>query len=434
MDWTLIVAFLIVTYILAVAYVRKTGRFGDHIGFYGPIMMIRTTKVRIFDVFVPYSRVLRAYGTFGVVMVVIAAVLMTLLLVLSFRLTLLVQPEPTGIYKPQNILLLPGINEYVPSTFAVWFAFFLTLAIHEFGHGVLCRIEHIRVKSAGLLYAVIPIGAFVEPDEEDAEKVRGLPKARMLGAGITNNIVVGVVCFALFIGAVGMATPLALPAIYGVYEGGPANAAGVPTQSVITEVNGIDVATRQDVSALLNATEPGDQISLTVEKDGAISSYPVTLAEWPEEITNVSGPRDSGYMGIYYYDAGAVQETVGQMFSPIGFLRFVTIPFDMSIGGQQLKVLAFATPATAYFEEPFPLFWGIVHLLFWSAWININVGIFNAIPMVPLDGGYILKEGVDRVLEPRGLGRYGQTIVFVVSWLLLSMMIGLIALPYLLHL
>ncbi|HDS63508.1 MAG TPA: peptidase M50, partial [Methanofollis liminatans] len=104
MDWTLIVAFLIVTYILAVAYVRKTGRFGDHIGFYGPIMMIRTTKVRIFDIFVPYSRVLRAYGTFGVVMVVIAAVLMTLLLVLSFRLTLLVQPEPTGIYKPQNIL------------------------------------------------------------------------------------------------------------------------------------------------------------------------------------------------------------------------------------------------------------------------------------------------------------------------------------------
>ncbi|MDK2975414.1 MAG: hypothetical protein PWP08_1785, partial [Methanofollis sp.] len=328
----------------------------------------------------------------------------------------------------------PGINEYVPSTFAVWFAFFLTLAIHEFGHGVLCRIENIRVKSAGLLYAVIPIGAFVEPDEEDAEKVHGLPKLRMLGAGITNNIVVGVICFALFIAAVGMATPLNLPAIYGVYEGGPANVAGVPTQSVITAVNGIDVSTRDDVSALLNATRPGDQITLTLDTDGAVSSYPITLDEWPREVTNVSGPRDSGYMGIYYYDAGAVQTTVSQMFSPIGFLRFVVIPFDTSIGGQQLKVLAFTTPATGYFEEPFPLFWGVVHLLFWSAWININVGIFNAIPMVPLDGGYILKEGAERVLEPRGLGRHAQTIVFMVSWVLLSMMIGLIALPYLLHL
>jgi len=32
------------------------------------------------------------------------------------------------------------------------------------------------------------------------------------------------------------------------------------------------------------------------------------------------------------------------------------------------------------------------------------------------------------------MGRYAQTIVFTVSWLILSMMIGLIALPYLLHL
>ncbi|TAJ44900.1 site-2 protease family protein [Methanofollis fontis] len=433
MDWLLILIALILIYILAAAYVRMTGRFSDHISFYGPIMMIKTSKVGLFDRFRPYSTLLRAYGTFGVVMVVIAAVLMTLMLVLSFRLTLIVQPEPTGIYKPQNILLLPGINEYVPSTFAVWFAFFLTLAVHEFGHGVLCRIENIRVKSAGLLYAVIPIGAFVEPDEEDAERVHGMPKARMLGAGITNNIVLGVICFISFIVIVGMATPLNTPAIYGVYEGGPANSAGVPTQSVITEIDGIDVSTRDDVSALLNQTLPGETIDLTVDKDGVTTEYPVTLSEWPQEITDQIGPRESGYMGIYYYDAGAVQGIVGQMFSPIGFLRFVTIPFDMSIGGQQLKVLAFTTPATAYYEVPFPMFWEVVHLLFWSAWININVGIFNAIPMVPLDGGYILKEGVDRLLQPRGLGRYAQTIVFVVSWLLLSMMIGLIVLPYLLH-
>ena len=32
----------------------------------------------------------------------------------------------------------------------------------------------------------------------------------------------------------------------------------------------------------------------------------------------------------------------------------------------------------------------IIHFLFWCGWINICVA-FNAIPMVPLDGGYILK-------------------------------------------
>ena len=56
----------------------------------------------------------------------------------------------------------------------------------------------------------------------------------------------------------------------------------------------------------------------------------------------------------------------------------------------------------AYYQAPFAGFWGLIHLLFWCAWININVGIFNAIPMVPLDGGYIFKEGVDRLLDRRG--------------------------------
>jgi len=400
MDWVTILILLLGIYILAAAYVKATGKFADHIDFYGPIMMIKTENVGVFDWFRPFSRILRVYGTVGVVMVVISAVLMTLMLVFAFNITLVTQPEPTGIYKPQNILLLPGINEYVPSTVAVWLAFFLTLVIHEAGHGILCRIEDIKVKSAGLLYAVIPIGAFVEPDEQDAERVHGWPKARMLGAGITNNIVIGGICFVLFILVVGMATPLNTPAVYGVYEGGPAY---------------------------------GDRLALTVEKDGVRTDHTLNLTAWPEAITGQVGPRTSGYMGIYYYDAASVQGMVGQMFSPIGWLRFVTIPFDMSIGGQQLKVLAFETPAAAYYEEPFPFFWGVVHFLFWSAWININVGIFNAIPMVPLDGGYILKEGLDRVLEPRGWGRYGQAIVTFVSWILLSMMIGLIALPYLLH-
>lgn len=433
MDWVTILALLLGIYIIAAAYVKATGKFADHIGFYGPIMMIKTENVGFFDRFRPYSRILRVYGTLGVVMVVISAVLMTLMLVFAFNVTLATQPEPTGIYKPQNILLLPGINEYVPSTLAVWLAFFLTLVIHEAGHGILCRVEDIKVKSAGLLYAVIPIGAFVEPDEEDAERVHGWPKARMLGAGITNNIVIGGICFALFIMLVGMATPLDVPAVYGVYEGGPAYDAGLPTPSVITEIAGVPVSTRDEVTAILNTTQPGDRLAVTVEKDGVLTDCTLNLTTWPEAITEQVGPRSSGYMGIYYYDAAGVQGLVGQMFSPIGWLRFVTIPFDMSAAGQQLKVFAFATPAAAYYEEPFPFFWGTIHFLFWSAWINVNVGIFNAIPMVPLDGGYILKEGVDRVLEPRGFGRYGQMFVALVSWLLLMMMVGLIAIPYLLH-
>ena len=82
---------------------------------------------------------------------------------------------------------------------------------------------------------------------------------------------------------------------------------------------------------------------------------------------------------------------------------------------QFLRILAFETPDTTYYQVPFEGFWGVIHLLFWCAWINLNVGIFNAIPMIPLDGGYIFKEGVDRLLDRRGLMKYSGYVTGAVS-------------------
>ena len=147
-------------------------------------------------------------GRAGVAAVIIVSVFITVMLFISVRYTLLVQPEPTGIYKPQNILLLPGINEYVPSTLAVWLAFIITIAVHEFGHAILCRVENIKVKTMGVLVAVIPIGFFVEPDEEELDRTRGMAKIRMFGAGITNNLVVGFSCFILLILCMGLVVPV----------------------------------------------------------------------------------------------------------------------------------------------------------------------------------------------------------------------------------
>lgn len=401
----------------------------DSIVFYGPVLAIKTDRVGFFDRYLRYAPVLRVYATLGVVMVAIISAGIAAILFLSVRLTFLFRPEPTGIYAPQNIFLIPGINEYVPSTFAVWFAFVLTIAIHEWGHGILCRVENITVRSMGALIAVIPIGFFVEPDEQELDKSRGMPKIRMFGAGITNNIVVGTICFVALILLFGMVVPTGNPVIAGVYKNYSAWDAGVPAPSVITAVNGIPVTSRDDVSRILNATRPGDRLTLTLEAEGAVRDYALVLSEWPEEL----GLHHSGFMGISYYDGAAIREGVRESLSFPGFIRFLTIPFDPTAGGQALRVLAFETPETRFYEEPFPGFWGLVHVLFWCAWININVGIFNAIPMVPLDGGYILKEGVERLFERWGLSKYAIPVVSLVSSVMVVMLLALVFLPYLLH-
>ncbi|KUG20282.1 peptidase m50 [hydrocarbon metagenome] len=430
MSWIQILILLIALYALIAGYIRLKGLFPDRVAFYGPIMAIRSPRVGIFDAFTRFSAPLRIYGTLGVVMVVLVSVFISLMLFLSVQFTLIMQPEPTGIYEPQNILLLPGINEFVPATLAVWAAFVLTIAVHEFGHAILCRIEGIRVRSIGILLAVIPIGFFVEPDEEDLEASSGLPKARMFGAGITNNIVIGIISFALLLSAFGMAIPTDTPVVHGVYRDYPAELAGIPGNSVIRQINGIDVSTREDISRILETTDPGDRISLLVETGGALETYDLTLAPWPEGYED----RTSGFMGIYYYDAPAIQQEVQNLGSPLGLLRLITVPFDTGYGGQLLRILAFDTAEQAYYETPFPAYWGVIHLLFWVGWININVGIFNAIPMLPLDGGHIMREGIERLLRGRGLARFSNAVVGTVSWTMLLMLVSLIALPYLLHL
>ena len=429
MNWILLIIFLIAAYAAIAYYIHSRKLWEDHITFYGPILAIKTNRVGFFDKFATFRTFFRIYGTTGVIAVIIVSVFITLMLFISVRYTLLVQPEPTGIYKPQNILLIPGINEYVPSTLAVWLAFIITIAVHEFGHGILCRVENIKVKTMGALIAIIPIGFFVEPDEEELDKTKGMAKVRMFGAGITNNLVVGFSCFFLLILCMGLVTPVSQPVIHGVYKDYPAASAGIPTGSIVTAVNGVPVNSRADVSTILNTTKPGNTLTLTVEKDKIVKDYPLTLTAWPGDTPD----RTSGFMGVEYYDGAAVISVIGGMLSPIGFFQFLIVPFANDSGVQFLRILAFETPDNIYYQVPFEGFWGIVHLLFWCAWININVGIFNAIPMIPLDGGYIFKEGVDRLLDRRGLLKYSSYVSSAVSYLMLIVLVSLIALPYLLH-
>jgi Zn-dependent protease len=454
MDWYLIALGAIALYALIVAFLKTHipspskepdtpvpytepvpqtsfwSVLSSHIMFYGPIIGLKTDNVGFFDWFRRYGKVLRVYGTIGVFMVIIVSVMMVALIFLSVNLTIALKPEPTAINKPQNLFLIPGLNEFVPSTFAVWFAFILTLVIHEFGHAILCRVEKIRVKAMGVLFLVIPIGAFVEPDEEEVKKAESWPRIRMYGAGIMNNLVIGVICFTLLISMIGWAQPSTEPIVIGLYKDYAADSAEIPFPSIIRTVDGTPVRTASEVGDILNQTKPGDHIREGFEKDGAVSEYELNLSSWPSDL----GAREAGFMGVFYYNGKSVIETTQKMLSPLGFMMLLSVPFMPGYEGQQLRVLGFDVEDTHYYQEPFPLYWQVIHLLFWSGFINLAAGLFNALPMLPLDGGLIFREAAERILARRGLSKYGAHVVGVVSSLMLIMMVALFTLPYLFHL
>jgi membrane-associated protease RseP (regulator of RpoE activity) len=84
-------------------------------------------------------------------------------------------------------------------------------------------------------------------------------------------------------------------------------------------------------------------------------------------------------------------------------------------------------------QVPFPAYWTLIQLLFWCGWFNLVVGTFNALPLVPLDGGYILREGVDRILDRRGLQKYSSYVSGAVSYLMLAVLLAVVVLPWALN-
>jgi membrane-associated protease RseP (regulator of RpoE activity) len=432
MDWILVILFFIVAYAFIAFYIHQKKLWKDHIVFYGPILAIRSRRVGFFDRFAGFHRSLRVYGTIGAVIVILVSAAMVVMLFYSLYLNLVTRQEPTAVNDIRNLFAIPGVNQFIPFTVAVWFAFVLTLAVHEFGHAFLARVENLKVRFIGILWCIIPVGAFVEPDEAEFEKLQGLPKIRMLGAGITNNIVAGLTCFFLLILFLNLVVPLPTPLINSVYKDYPAARAGIVPDSVITSINGVSVTTQTDVATILNTTRPGDSVVIVTEKDGIKSSHTLALSSWPQNMS----PKQSGFMGVTYYDASGIKQIFGVFASPLGFLAMLAIPIYIildPVGWGQFLILVNDSADAIAWSVPFPGYWFVIQLLFWCAWFNLMVGLCNALPIVPFDGGYIFKEGVDWLLERRGLMRYSGYVVITVSSVMITVLTLLFLLPHLLH-
>lgn len=253
-DWVLIAAALLGLYSILLLPLRDSERWRQRgVTVWGPVplaVFLRTTRgLKLLDRLSRPRRFWRIVASAGVPLVVLSMAYFLILVLLMAYLMIQEPPQPSNYNAPRNILLIPGLNEYIPFVWG-WIALFVTMVVHEFAHGILSRVEGVRVKSMGIVTILVaPIAAFVEPDEEELFGTKEKPPAvskgariRILSAGVISNFIVAAVAMALFFGPViGSITPVDRLIVVDVQDGSAAQMAGIEEGMALVAANGREV-------------------------------------------------------------------------------------------------------------------------------------------------------------------------------------------------
>ncbi len=469
----LILIILLIVYIPIWIWARRTPKAREMgLETWGPALKINThLGLKIIDRLARYRRFWHAMG---LVSQVIAFILMVMMLVIMInaviRLPTTMQSSGIGI---EYALALPGLNPLMPFWFTL-LGFIIALVFHEMAHGIQSRANDIGVTHTGLLYGVVPLGAFVEPDEADIEKASRRAKLDVYAAGITANFIIAVVAFILV-------SPVMVGTLSSPYEdnaGVYANtdSDGIPVGSMITHVDGqefvyadidepygtmelwglgtpvavtydtedeggltkifrwgVYIATIVDDSAAEGAGLTEDDILIGIsDSEGAHYFYSnVAFTDY------MSGTEPDEKVTLHYYQAStdsivATEVTLGSN-NGIGFLGIATTTCGMQLltpddiigvatdpfynyDGLSDKIYGMLSYITHpfqgftplpedlqwWYDEPFSGFWELSAVIYWIFWLNILLGITNALPAVPFDGGFIFRGWVDKALEKMG--------------------------------
>ena len=315
----------------------------------------------------------KAVGIIGIIVGFLGMVFIVVELAINFIRLLVIPETVSGVGLVLPFRLHGAI--FVPPLYWILSIFFLAV-IHEFSHGVLARVYGIPLKSSGFAAVCffIPIvpAAFVEPDEHELGKRSAWQQLSVFAAGPLANIVAAFLV--LFILA-----QVAQPIVQAVNlqdgieitgfdeEGGvsPAKEAGLEEGDIIIQAGETAIEDYDSLIAVFNTTRPGDHISVSTAGGKSVE---VILGSHPK---NESNP----YFGIFLDQHTSIKREYESFRWVNGVLIWIV--------GNPDKLS----------------FYSQTGLLGWMWILNLGIGFFNLVPLGPVDGGRMLKVGLERILK-----------------------------------
>ncbi len=386
---------LVVVYGAIVYALHRAGKLGPDrsLSLFGPALMTKTQRGRsLLDRWGRYRRFWSVVADVGIALAAAAMATIVVLLILgaiaSFRLS------PSQAPTVQEAVGLPGINPIIPLGYGI-LALVIGIVLHELMHGIIARSQNIGVKSLGILWFVVPVGAFVEQDDAEMMQASRRKRDRVAAAGVLANFALALVFFlALSLLVASSVQPNANGVGVALVEPNtPAANASLGSGDIITSVNLTATPTVALFESALANTTPGETVSLTYYSSGLghLVSTSVVLAPSPSHpgrgflgvLVNTFTPAELKQTLVWPAgsDAGPIAGTLDWLVLPLATLEPVS---GSTISYFHLTGAFAGTDPTS--------FWVVANVLYWLAWMNLLLGLSNALPLFPLDGGLLFRD------------------------------------------
>lgn len=294
---------------------------------------------------------------------------------------------------------------------AALFVFGMLVLVHELGHFVTAKLTGMRVDEFAIgfgpklvsrqkgetVYSIraIPLGGFndiagMNPEENEAGDrgycEKSIP-ARMLVilAGSIMNLILPIFLFAGIFFFTGASTPSTEPVLGTVMEDRPAAEAGLMAGDRILRINDREIASWKDLTeATQKEGEAGTSLRVVYERNNEqleTDVTPVYDSKSKRILIGVMSHVDKTYPGFF--------ESIGMAFERTAYVLGAMM-------GELMKI--FSQPTEAELAGPIGVAQmagemaqlGIVPLLNFAAFLSLNLGIINLLPVPALDGGHFV--------------------------------------------
>ena len=327
----------------------------------------------------------------------------------------------------------------------------LTVFIHELGHfifakknGVYCyefslgmgpKLFSFRRKNDETVYSLrlLPIGGYVQMAGEEIEEDKKIPREKQMQsksiwqrftivvAGAFNNFVLGIVL--LFLLGLFYGSPETKPYIEKVDTSYHAYKVNVREGDLIKKVNEKRVSSIDDVMLEFQLVEKGSSMKfLLVDKDGNEKNVSVK----PTKVTNDNGEEsyiygisltskvNKGFLNSIKYSFSKFSSIFRSMFKVIGNL------FTGKLGINSLS-----GPVGIYNVVGEQSKQGFENVIYLCAYISINVGFVNLIPMPAFDGGRALFLLIEKIRK-KPISQKTENTIHSIGFILLMILIVVI--------